>query len=115
MTSRRGFLLGLTTALAAPAVVRAESLMKLWVPPAPKLITAFDAAAAGSDISVGDWVMFVRESRKWARAFNGSKLRGLPEGIVVAKEPEGPVVMREGFFVLPQNPPDGMQIVVRAT
>ena len=30
--SRRTFLLGAATALAAPAVVRAESLMKLWVP-----------------------------------------------------------------------------------
>lgn len=29
MTSRRGFLLGLGAALAAPAVVRAESLMKI--------------------------------------------------------------------------------------
>ena len=36
--SRRTFLLGAATALAAPAVVRAESLMKLWVPPAPKLV-----------------------------------------------------------------------------
>lgn len=42
MTSRRGFLLGLTTAFAAPAIVRAESLMKLWVPPAPKLIVLDD-------------------------------------------------------------------------
>lgn len=32
MTSRRAFLLGLTSALAAPAIVRADSLMKLWVP-----------------------------------------------------------------------------------
>jgi hypothetical protein len=44
VTSRRGFLLGLGTALAAPAVVRAESLMKLWVPPAPKLIVGVDLA-----------------------------------------------------------------------
>lgn len=35
---RRGFLLGLGTALAAPAVVRASSLMKLWVPLAPELL-----------------------------------------------------------------------------
>lgn len=37
MTNRRTFLLGLGTALAAPAVVRASSLMKIWVPPKPKL------------------------------------------------------------------------------
>lgn len=30
---RRAFLTGIATALAAPAVVRAENLMKLWVPP----------------------------------------------------------------------------------
>lgn len=35
MTTRRSFLLGLTAAFAAPAVVRADSLMKLWVPPLP--------------------------------------------------------------------------------
>lgn len=34
MTSRRAFLFGATAALAAPVIVRAESLMKLWVPPA---------------------------------------------------------------------------------
>lgn len=46
MTNRRSFLLGLGTALAAPTIVRAESLMKLWVPPAPKLIAAVDLAEA---------------------------------------------------------------------
>ena len=33
MTNRRGFLTGFSTLLAAPAIVRAESLMKLWAPP----------------------------------------------------------------------------------
>jgi hypothetical protein len=33
MTTRRSFLAGLLAAAAAPAIVRAESLMKLWVPP----------------------------------------------------------------------------------
>lgn len=35
---RRGFLLGIGAALAAPAIVRAESLMKLWVPKRELLI-----------------------------------------------------------------------------
>lgn len=35
MTNRRAFLFGAAATLAAPAVVRAESLMKLWVPPTP--------------------------------------------------------------------------------
>lgn len=39
MIARRSFLLGIGAALAAPAVVRAESLMKLWVPkPRPLLL-----------------------------------------------------------------------------
>jgi hypothetical protein len=33
--NRRSLLLGLGAIIAAPAVVRAESLMKLWVPPKP--------------------------------------------------------------------------------
>lgn len=33
MTSRRAFLLGAVTALAAPAIVRASYLMPLYVPP----------------------------------------------------------------------------------
>ena len=38
MTSRRSFLLGLGATLAAPAIVRAESLMKLYVPKPEVLI-----------------------------------------------------------------------------
>lgn len=33
MTTRRGFLLGMLALGAAPAIVRAESLMRIWVPP----------------------------------------------------------------------------------
>lgn len=33
MTTRRGFLTGILALGAAPAIVRAESLMRLWVPP----------------------------------------------------------------------------------
>ena len=40
MTSRRAFLFGAAAALAAPAIVPASSLMKLWVPPVPALLPA---------------------------------------------------------------------------
>lgn len=33
MITRRSMLLGLGAALAAPAIVKADNLMKLWVPP----------------------------------------------------------------------------------
>lgn len=36
--NRRAFLFGATAALAAPAVVQAEALMKLWVPPKPVFV-----------------------------------------------------------------------------
>lgn len=39
MTNRRAFLFGAGAALAAPALVPASSLMKLWVPPKPALVT----------------------------------------------------------------------------
>lgn len=42
MTDRRGFLFGIAGALAAPSIVRAESLMKLWVPePVMDIITMY--------------------------------------------------------------------------
>lgn len=36
--NRRSLLLGIGAALAAPAIVRADSLMKLWVPPKRELL-----------------------------------------------------------------------------
>lgn len=48
MTSRRGFLLGLGAALAAPAIVRSESLMKIAV--LRDSIVGLDVAAPASDI-----------------------------------------------------------------
>lgn len=38
MTTRRGFLTGILALGAAPAIVRAESLMRLWVPPQELLV-----------------------------------------------------------------------------
>lgn len=39
MTDRRNFLRGMLALGAAPAIVRASSLMPIWVPPAPSLLT----------------------------------------------------------------------------
>ncbi len=63
-TTRRAFLLGLGTALAAPAVVRADSLMKLWVPPAPKLIASMEDVQNGllDDYEEGYWTPTVNWS-----------------------------------------------------
>jgi len=42
MVSRRGFLTGMLALGAAPAIVRAESLMRLWVPPQALTIGRYD-------------------------------------------------------------------------
>jgi hypothetical protein len=38
--TRRAVIAGLTAALAAPAIVKAENLMRLYVPPKPKLLVS---------------------------------------------------------------------------
>lgn len=49
---RRGFLAAMLAAAAAPAIVKAESLMKLYVPPARKVWTPY-----GHDLGTGDWTV----------------------------------------------------------
>lgn len=50
MTTRRGFLGALLAAAAAPALVRASSLMPIYVPPAPKILTPADFGAVGDPL-----------------------------------------------------------------
>lgn len=50
--TRRSLLVGFGAALAAPAIVRAESLMKLYVPPKPKFVTVMDLSGPGADKAV---------------------------------------------------------------
>lgn len=49
MISRRGLLFGAGALLAAPAIVRAESLMKIWVPPKRGLWPTLEDFAARLD------------------------------------------------------------------
>ena len=54
MTNRRGFLGAMFAAAAAPAIVRAESLMKIYVPPQEILLPTsgiFNAEAKYVDLS----------------------------------------------------------------
>ena len=58
--NRRSLLTSLIGALAAPAVVRADNLMKLWVPPEPKIIVAeqdWGLLFRQNDDIVGWWKM----------------------------------------------------------
>lgn len=58
MIARRSFLAGILAAGAAPAIVRASSVMKLWVPPEP--VWEFFSTSFTCDVSLplsGDgWV-----------------------------------------------------------
>lgn len=67
--NRRSLILGLGAVLATPAIVRAENLMKLWVPPKPKLITSVDLS------DEGDWSGFLwtadGEKSGWWRQKSG--------------------------------------------
>jgi len=51
MVSRRGFLTGILALGAAPAIVRAESLMRIWVPPQEMVIGYDLSSAVGGDLS----------------------------------------------------------------
>lgn len=50
--TRRGFLTGMLALGAAPAIVRAESLMRLWVPPQRNVLVGYDLSqTVGGDLS----------------------------------------------------------------
>lgn len=55
MTTRRGFLLGMLALGAAPAIVRAESLMRIWVPPQRNVLTLDMIRAARDRLMQDRW------------------------------------------------------------
>ncbi len=58
MTTRRLFLRAGAAALAAPAIVRASSIMKIWTPPAPREILMGLDLASGPDLAYGGYVIY---------------------------------------------------------
>ncbi len=60
--NRRGFLGGLVGVVAAPAIVRAESLMKIWVPPQGIVLPSGIVTTVSTMINgfAGDFVMIDR-------------------------------------------------------
>lgn len=65
--NRRGFLAGIIAAAAAPAIVRAGSIMPVYVPPAPKIITPADFNLGGGDWTMDAWVKDMRFTKDTAR------------------------------------------------
>lgn len=55
MVSRRGFLTGMLALGAAPAIVRAESLMRIWVPPQRNVLTLDMMRAARDRLMQDRW------------------------------------------------------------
>jgi len=97
MTTRRGFLATILATAAAPALVRAESLMPIYVPPPPRLLTLWgdllhDDTDAIQAIADGKPVLF-----------NGAEVRQLPpsgyrlDGRVVLPDTGGFAAMGCGF------------------
>lgn len=74
MLERRSFLRAMLAAAAAPAIVRAESLMPLWVPKPQPIFTGVDLVGPGGDWTVEAW-MDVGRVDAWAfvvtRCVNG--------------------------------------------
>lgn len=64
MATRRSFLRGVIAAALAPAIVRAESLMPIYVPPPPKIITPESFNLGDGDWTVDGWVSDVRFTKK---------------------------------------------------
>lgn len=105
--SRRGFLIGALALMTAPAIVRADSLMKI-VP-----IDLYDTRCL-IDYHIGLDTMVVRVDRL---AFAGSNLGGLARGervrragafeipMHVAKE----LMPKEAHFAFSMTPPEGVQ------
>lgn len=98
--NRRGFLQAMLAASVAPAVVKAENIMKIWVPPEPEIIkpvmTIYDDGA--EDFTVESWVQpatlgtwfhvaLVRNDGNIDKYLNGKKVKQLPDGLDIAVAP----------------------------
>lgn len=97
--NRRGFLKAMLAAAAAPAIVRAESLMKIYVPPEPKLFVPSDSIVQGMEFGKNDftfetWVkkpetegMILGGDGEWkhiAQVYSGGRLHEYVNGVKVA-------------------------------
>lgn len=58
--NRRGFLNGILATAMAPAIVRSESLMKIWVPP-QELIQVHDSVVFPQNVITSDVVRFMND------------------------------------------------------
>jgi len=80
VTSRRAFLLGAATALAAPAIVPASSLMKLWVPPAPALVTYPEAELTLRELLAAFHASQLETIREWRQILDSAAMWSYPRG-----------------------------------
>ncbi len=110
MIQRRSFLLGLTGALAAPAVVRAESLMKLWVPPKRELAWAADFSTEAMRLAITERWSFDHDM--WRRVYFDEASQKVMSEQVFAETPF--VRVPSGDFWLPTNAVPGLTITVKA-
>lgn len=74
MTTRRGFLAAMLAASAAPAIVRAGSLMPIWVPPQGLVLLSSGLGDVRSFSMHGDWTIEMW-TKLPAEFSNGDRIR----------------------------------------
>lgn len=93
MTSRRNFLISTAAFLAAPAIVRAESLMRVVAPKPPRLILPSEYSAFLVHVSGVNGLFSAKGGRAsgWVVGAGGSRAIGGPALELMAN------LQREGF------------------
>ena len=85
---RRGFLKSMLALAAAPAICKAENLMKIYVPPqeiyipAPEILEVSDFTFGTGDFTVEAWLNN-DQWRHFARVYNGGKVKEYIDGKLV--------------------------------
>lgn len=87
--NRRGFLKAAAMIVAAPAIVKAENLMKVWVPPEKKIITP-----ETSVIKISDGILDVGHVFT-ITGYNNPDGSGPQKFVVLGPDDAGGIVIRQ--------------------
>lgn len=110
--NRRGFLQAMLAASVAPAVVKAENIMKIWTPPQEILtpIITVNDNFNGKDFTIETWlypaalntwshVAMTRENGVLKRWVNGVEVKSYPAELALSLAPESrDVTLQTGPF-----------------
>jgi hypothetical protein len=99
---RRGFLQSILAAAVAPAVIKVENAMRLWVPKTPEILVA---TSLPGDISLASWVqdavwrhvVLVREDNDVKAFVDGVRVQSLSQSIPGLMVIEGQAMLGIGM------------------